>query len=161
MQVRYDEAMIRGAVRTFVWRRLVLDQKLLWATAGIMLLFCTWLLARGDRSWLTIVAGGATVLPPLFLLTGWYAHHSSSLGRLRAMPEPEAEFAFDAQGFRVTSSLGEMRLPWTSVAEVWARPAAWMLFTAPNQFATLPIQCVPPETLEHLRSWLGGKVIDV
>lgn len=161
VQVRYSENMIRDAVRTFVRRRFILEQKLLWTLAGAMLLLCAWMLAGGDRSWAAILAGTAALLPLLFVLVGWRAHLDVSLGKLRAMPEPEAEFAFDEQGFRVTSGLGEFRLPWSSMSEVWTRPDFWMLIIAPNQFATLPTQNIPPEILNRLRGWLGGKMTDL
>ena len=161
VQVRYDEVMLCDAVRTFVWRRFILEQKLLWAASGAMLLLCAWLLARGDRSWLPILAGAAALLPPLFVLAGWCAHRYAKLRHFRAMPEPEAEFTFDAQGYRATSGLGEMRLPWSSVTEAWVRPDFWMFLVAPNQFVTLPTQNVPSETFDRLRGWLGVKVIDL
>ena len=161
VRAQYDEAMVRRAVRTFVWRRFVLGEKVLWVLAGAMLLLCAWLIAQGDRSWLAIVTGAAGLLPLLFVLVGWFAHLRASLGRLRAMPVPEAEFAFDDQGFRATSGLGDMRLPWSSVAEAWVRQEFWMFIIAPNQFVTLPTQNIPPKTLDQLRDWLGGKIVDL
>jgi len=161
VQVRYNEATLRKAVRTFVWRRFVLEQKLMWAAAGVMLLLCVWLLVRRDRSWLVMVTGAAALLPLLLVLVGWCAHLYAKLHSFRSMPEPEAEFAFDAQGYRATSGLGEMGLPWSSVTEAWARPDFWMLIIASNQFVTLPTQNVPAETFDRLRSWLGAKVIDL
>ena len=159
--MRFNERIIRDAVRTFVWRRFVLEQKALWAAAAVLVLLFAWLIASGDRSWPLIVTGTGAVLPLLFVAVGWRLHLSASLGRLRAMPEPEAEFVFDEQSFRVTSGAGEMKLPWTTVTEAWARPDFWMLHIAPNRFLTLPTQNMPPETLERLRDWLGGKMTNL
>ena len=160
VHVRYNEQLIRDAVRAFIWRRFVLEQKPLWVLAGAMLVLSLWQFEKGERLW-AIIPGIGALLPLLFVLAGWLAHRSASLGRLRAMPKPEAQFAFDDNGFRVTSGAAEVRLPWTSVSEVWARPGAWMLHLAPNQFVTFPTANVPTEMLGRLRGWLGSKVIDL
>jgi hypothetical protein len=161
VRVQYGEALIREAVRTFVWRRFVIQEKLLWSLAAAMLVFCAWRLSHGDRSWVAIVAGAAPLLVLLFVLLGWVSHLRASLNRFKALGDGSAEFAFDAESLRTTSAAGQLRLPWTAVKEVWTRPKFWLLFTAPNQWVTMPTQNVPPATLDCLRGILCGKVIEL
>ncbi|WP_442909832.1 YcxB family protein [Hyphomicrobium sp.] len=40
----------------------------------------------------------------------------------------------------------------SSVTEVWERPDYWMIFTAPSQFMTLPVQDLTPADRTFLRS---------
>lgn len=153
-QVVFTEAMVRDAVRTFVWRRVVAQQKGLWLAAAALLACLLFLLSRGERGWLVGVLAVVVALPPLILAVTWRAHSRNSLGRLRAMPVPEARFTFGEDGLAVESGLGAGRLPWSAFQEVWERPGYWMLFTAPAQFMTLPLGDLTPADVQSLRERL-------
>ncbi|MBR0645607.1 YcxB family protein [Plastoroseomonas hellenica] len=68
------------------------------------------------------------------------------------MPSPVAEIAFCEDGLAVASALGSGLLPWTSLTEIWERPGYWMIFSGAGQFNTLPIEAIPDEDLQWLRS---------
>lgn len=153
-RVVYTEAMVRDAVRSFVWRRVVLQQKSLWFAAAALSAYLMFLLWQGERGWLVGVLGAAVALPPLVLLGAWRVHSRHSLGRLRAMPAPEAWVGFDADGLAVQSGLGAARIPWSGFNEVWERPGYWMLFTDHAQFVTLPVGGFSAEELATLRERL-------
>ena len=75
VHVRYNEQLIRDAVRAFVWRRFFLEQKPLWVLAGAMLVLSLWQFEKGERLW-AIIPGIGALLPLLFVLAGWLAHRS-------------------------------------------------------------------------------------
>lgn len=156
-RVTYTEAIARDAVRSYVRRRFLSEQKGLWLVAFLMLLFFAYLLRAGDRSWLLGVVGAAVLLPVLFVLAGWRAHHANTVGKFRSMPSPVAEIAFREDGLAVTSAIGSGFLPWSSLTEIWERPGYWMIFSGPAQFNTLPTAGIPAENLQWLRSRIAGR----
>lgn len=151
-RVTYTEAIARDAVRSYVRRRFLFEQKGLWLVAFLMFLFFAYLLWAGDRSWLLGVVGAAVLLPVLFVVAGWRAHHASTVGKFRSMSGPVAEIAFREDGLAVASAIGSGLLPWSSLTEIWERPGYWMLFSGPSQFNTLPTEGIPAEDLQWLRS---------
>jgi len=150
----YTEAMVRDAVRTFVWRRVVAQQKGLWLACAALLAYLLFLLSLGERGWLVGALAVVVTLPPLILAVAWRAHSRQSLGRLRAMPTPQARFSFDEEGLAVESGLGGGRLAWSAFEDVWERPGYWMLFTGTAQFMTLPLGDLAPADLQSLRERL-------
>lgn len=155
-RVVYSRPMVREAVRSYVVRRLIGEQKAVWIGAALTVAALAYLLWRGERDWLVGVIAMLAVLPWLFLLAGWRAHHVNSVGRFDAMRSPAADFAFDDDGITVTSDLGSARLPWSSLTELWERQGYWMLFSAPNQFNILPVDGIAPDVLAFVRSRIGA-----
>ncbi len=151
-RVTYTEAMVRDAVRSFVWQRFVREQKGLWLAAAGLLVLLAILLWRGDRSWVVGVLAVVVLLPVLLLVAGWAAHSRNTVGRFRRMPTPSAEVAFREEGLSFASELGSAQLPWSVITDIWERPGYWMIFTAPNQFSTLPTATIAAVDLEALRS---------
>ncbi len=144
-RLRYSEAMVRRAVRVFVWRRL---RRMLWIevvlVAAVLL---------GWRAW-PLIAGTALTLSALLLLTVllvWRAHWRHSVGVFRAMDPPEADFSFDEQGLSARSSEGAVTLPWRKFAEAWEQPGFWMLLIGTNAFITLPLDGLPAEAEAFVR----------
>jgi hypothetical protein len=150
--VTYTEAIVRDAVRTFVWRRGLAGQKLLWTVEAAMTASLIWMIWRGEGGWVFGVVCLAVLLPPCLIAAVWVAHHRNTVGKFRRMSTGRAEFAFHAEGFDVASELGSGSIPWSTVTEIWERPAYWMIFTAPNQFLTLPLEPVSPADRDFLRS---------
>lgn len=154
-RIVYDEAVLRAAVRAYVRRRFFAEQRGLWAAEAVVLASFVGLLVAGDRSWVTGVLGTVAALPPLLVLGGWLAHLRHGLGRLRRMPDRAAEVAFRDDGLGFRSGLGSAHLPWSGITEVWERPGFRMIFTAPNQFSTLPTAGIAPGHLAMLRARAG------
>lgn len=153
--VVYTQAMVRDAVRTFVWRRVVVAEKGLWLAAAALLVFVVFLLWRGDRGWLVGALSIVVLLPPLLLVLVWRVHHRNTVGKFRKMPAPEATFVFADDGLAIESGLGSASIPWSGVVEVWERPGYWMLFTSKAQFLTLPVGDLSEDDLALLRRRLG------
>lgn len=82
----------------------------------------------------------------------WVAHHRNTVGKFRRMPSRRADFTFLDDGLEAASELGSTKLPWSGVTEIWERPAYWMIFAAPNQFITLPLETVSADDRDFLRS---------
>jgi hypothetical protein len=154
-RVVYTAAMVRDAVRTFVWRRGVVGQAGPWAATAAMLALLAWLLWRGDRTWLVGVVGAAACLAPLALALIWSAHHRNTVGRFRRMGAPVATVAFRPDGLAVASDLGAGVVAWAAITEIWERPGYWMLFTGRAQFMTLPLAGIPAADLARLRAEVG------
>ncbi len=148
-KVTYTEEMLRDAVRTFVWKRIFTSQKAVWAIEVALL---PWLFWYGDRGWLTGAVGIVILLLPLMVASIWIAHHRNTIGTYRRMPTPQAEFTFYDKEFEVMSALGSAKIPWSTITEIWERPSYWMIFTAPNQFMTLPVQTLSATDRDFLRS---------
>ncbi|MGO1069806.1 YcxB family protein [Lysobacter sp. CA199] len=153
-RVKYTQAMAKDAVRVFVWRRVVVAEKGLWTVAALLLALVLFHVARGDRDWWVGALGVVVLLPPLLLIGVWRAHYRNTVGRFRAMPVPEAVFVFEQDALAIESGVGSMRIPWSSLSEVWERPDYWMLFTGTAQFFTLPIADLSEDDLAWLRDRL-------
>lgn len=154
-RVVFTEAMVRDAVRTFVWRQGVVAQKGLWAVTAAMLALLLWLVLGGDRSWLVGLVGAVVCLAPLMLTFIWTAHHRNTVGRFRRMREPAATVAFQPDGLAVASDLGSGFIAWPAITGIWQRPGYWMLFTGPAQFMTLPLEGIPAADLARLQAKVG------
>ncbi|SAH82259.1 Uncharacterised protein [Bordetella ansorpii] len=153
-EVVYDEAMVRDAVRTYVMRRLVREERSWWLTALVIFVVSIFMLLRGMQDWTVGVMLVASMMPIFFVAAGWVAHYRNSVGKLRRMPSPAASFTFQEDGLAIASGLGSGLIAWSALTEIWERPGYWMLFMGPNQFNTLPLQGIDAADLE----WLRGKV---
>lgn len=151
-RVVYTEAMVRDAVRAFVWRRMVVELKALWLVEGVMLALFAWLLWQGDRSWVVGLVGAVLCLAPLMVALVWAAHFRNTVGRFRRMPEPAATVTVRPDGLAVASGLGSGQLLWPSLTDVWQRPGAWMVFSGTAQFFTLPVDGIAAADLDRLRA---------
>ncbi|MFV0335613.1 MAG: YcxB family protein [Tropicimonas sp.] len=153
--VTYTKAIVSDAVRTFVWRRAIAGQKWLWAGEAAMIVLFAWLVWRGERGWPVGVIGIAVLLPPFMVVAIWAAHYSNTVGKFRRMTSNRADFRLGDDGFEVTSELGGASLPWSGITGIWERPGYWMLFTAPNQFLTLPLANVSAADRDFVLSRLS------
>ena len=152
VKVAYTEEIVRDAVKAFVWRRGIADQKGLWAAEAVSIAFFIWLLWRGDQGWLVGVVGVVSLLPPWLIIAMWAAHHRNTVGKFRRMLSHCADFTFLDEGFEVASELGSAKIPWSAVTEIWERSCYWMIFTAPSQFMTLPVETMSTTDRDFLRS---------
>lgn len=152
----YTEAIVRDAVRTYVWRRIVVEQKGLWLATLVLTLLTGWSLMAGDRGWFVGFIGAFLLAPPLLLLTAWRAHYVNTVGTFRRMATPTAQLTLGENGFAVASDLGSGDRPWSQVTELWERPGYWMVFTARNQFNTWPVAELPADIRDWLRARIKG-----
>ncbi|MBB6482785.1 YcxB family protein [Rhizobium lusitanum] len=149
IKVTYTEDIVRDAVRTFVWRRGIFGKKRLWVAEVVMIALLLW---NGDRGWVAAIMLVIILLPPAMIAVMWVAHHRNTVGKFHRMRTPRAELTFRDEGLDVVSDLGSATIPWSTVTEIWERPAYWMIFIGPNQFFTLPLQTLSPADRDFLRS---------
>ncbi|MFT4181634.1 MAG: YcxB family protein [Rhizobium sp.] len=152
VEVTYSEEILRDAVRTYVWRQGVVRQKALWAAEAVLIALLIWLPLRGEQGWLFGAVSVVVLLPPCLIIAMWIAHHRNTVGKFRKMPSRRGNFTFLDDGLEIASELGSAKIPWSSITEIWERPAYWMIFMAPNQFMTLPLQTVSGDDRDFLRS---------
>ncbi|MBN8949533.1 MULTISPECIES: YcxB family protein [unclassified Rhizobium] len=156
--VTYTEEMVRDAVKTFVLRRLIVNQKRLWVAEIAIISLFLWQLWSDGAGWPVGVLGAIAFLYPAMIVLAWVAHYRNTVGKFRKMATRQATFTLRDEGFDVASELGSAQIPWSTVTEIWQRPTYWMIFTAINQFMTLPIQAASVDDLDFLKSKLRSPI---
>jgi hypothetical protein len=148
----YDESLVRDAIKAFIWRRAILEQRMMWfislVMAGASLYFIVW----GDAGWIAGVMLVVALLPPIFFVTIWRSHHVNTLGRFHRLGKKQAEISMDAGGIEIRSDLGSGQLAWRDITEVWERPRSFMVFSGDATFNTMPREGMPPEMQARLRA---------
>lgn len=158
IKLHYSEALIRRAVRSFMlrfvgWR---------YVAALTVTLFSTiYLFAIGDRSWFIGVAGSALALGLVVPVIVFFAHQRAALIRLRRLRKAEAIFEPNEHGFRATSDVGTMSLPWSEITAVWCFPNFWLLFFSTSEFITLPLADLNSEAREFILAQVRSHGIKV
>jgi hypothetical protein len=150
--VRYDDGIVHDAVRTFVWRRVIVEQLTIWLTSLLLAASSFYFLIWGDAGWLAGVMLTVSLLPLIFVAVTWGAQHASTFGHYKRMGDPKADVTVDAEGIDIVSELGSGKMTWRNVTEVWERPRAFMVFSGADQFNTLPRETMPQEVQAYLRT---------
>ncbi len=156
IEFRTDEAILRDAVRIYIWRRAVVAEKVMWAVAIAMAGLLVWLVSQGRVDWLVWLIGVLVLALPAMVLLGWVVLLRQKLRQLRAMPSGNAALIMGMDGITIMSEAGTSTEPWASITEYWQRPGYWMIFLGPNQFVTLPLAGIAPDDLAALRAGLDG-----
>ena len=117
-EVAYTEAIVRDAVRTYVWQRVIVHQKGLWIAELVVAALLAWLLLIGEQGWAVIAVGIAVLAAPCLIVMVWWAHHQNTVGKFRRMPTPTAQFSISGEGLEVKSHLGAAQMPWSSISEI-------------------------------------------
>ena len=141
--VVYTESLLRDAVRTYVFKRFVVEQKRLWMLSGLMLVMSGYFAWKGQPPWAVALAASAALMAPALTALGWWVHMSNTLGAMRQMKTPRAAIGFRDDAIELSSEAGKGELPWSVLTEVWERPGYWMFFTGKNRFNVLPRGDVP------------------
>lgn len=150
--VRYDDDMVRDAIRTFVWRRAVIEQKMMWIVSGLMAASSIYFLFWGGAGWMAGVMLAFSAAPLIFVAVIWRAHKASTFGRYKRMGDPKADISMDASGIDIVSDLGSGKIAWRNVTEVWERPRAFMIFSGDDQFNILSRETMPEAVQAYLRT---------
>jgi hypothetical protein len=138
----YSEPIVAQAVLAY-WRRSVGMSTLVAAALVIAIMF--WLILSGDRSWLLGLVVAAAILVVTFPLAIYKIHYRNSVGKLRAMQTPQADFVAEDDTFTLSSDQGSTTLKWTSVTELWRFESFWLMLFSKAQFVTIPLVGVPDE----------------
>ncbi|MBW6421009.1 YcxB family protein [Rhizobium sp. XQZ8] len=153
---RFDDDVVREALLTFVIQRTIVEKKMIWAAGGLMLVACLFLLIQAKFTF-ALLAFAVACFPALFSLIAWQAHASSLNRRYKRMSGRSAEITVDPEGFGVDSSLGQGRLNWNNVTDIWERPKSFMLFSGDNAFNILPRAAMPREAQNFLSDRASGR----
>lgn len=154
----YTKEIVSDAVRTYVWRRGMVGEKTLWTVEVAMIAFFAWLVWSGERDWLVGFIGSVILLPPGAIAVIWIAHYRNTVGKFNKLTSRQADFCIHDKQLQIISELVEVRIPWTSITEVWERPDYWMLFSDPNQFMTVPLDSLSASDRDLLRSKLSCRL---
>ncbi|RWX77215.1 hypothetical protein EPK99_16355 [Neorhizobium lilium] len=150
--VRYDEDIVRDAIRTFIWRRAIVEQKVIWITSVLMAVSSFYFLFWGDAGWMAGVMLGVALLPLVFVAVFWRVRHANTLNRFKRMDDQKAEITMDGEGMQIRPDPGSGRTAWRDVIEVWERPGSFIVFSGAATFDTLPRDGMPEEVQAFLRT---------
>ena len=158
IKLHYSEELSRKAVRSFMlrfigWRYV--------AALTVLLISTIYLFAVGDRSWFIGVFGFALALGVVAPISVFFAHRRAALIRLRRLGKQEAIFEPSEDGFRVTSDVGTMNLPWSEITTVWCFPDFWLLFFSKAEFITLPLADLKSEARDFILTRIRSHGIKV
>ena len=151
--VRYEEAVLKAAVRRYVVRAALLEHTW-WSVLAIFgVIGCALLLLTlHDPTFGTgLFAGLIASIALLIVFAGW-AHWRGMRAKLRRMREPKATFRLSDDDVAIEVDTGSSRLPWATIKAIWRFDRVWLLMIASNQFITLPLKDAPPEALAFLDS---------
>jgi len=156
--LRYNEQLLRRAVRCFWWRVIGLRFVIALVLVAAILV---WIVSNGDTSWVVGVAATVLAIGIVFMVALYVVQYRNTLYKFRAMGEPEATFTASEASLSVSSGLGSSTVPWSSVTEVWQFPSFWLLCFSKAQFSTLPIADITPEARAFILQRVqasGGKI---
>jgi hypothetical protein len=147
--VAYSPSIMLAGVRRFWWRHAGRDALL--GLAGVVAALVIWL-ACGVEHWSVFLLLGVFGLLLSVSVGVYFAFRVRSLHRLRLMEQPSATWSFDEAGFSAESSLGQSRVPWSAIREVWRFPDVWILCFSRYDHSILPASDLSPEVLEFIAS---------
>ncbi|MBU1412480.1 YcxB family protein [Myxococcota bacterium] len=154
----YEESVVSRAVRCY-WRRSLGVGY--WIALLMVVVSLGVLLVQGTQAWILVTLTATTVLAVGFAALFFIVHYRSSLGRFRRMVPPEAKFAVDDETFAFTSSMGEAKLKWSVIRELWKFDDLWLILYAQGGFNVLPVAGVLKPMREFIEDRVkasGGKI---
>lgn len=149
--VRYRDEVARHAVNTFFKRRLLIGFGRLGLIAiAVSVLALGFLLLRGDRSWFVGLLGAVLLFGAALLAAVWRWRHHEMRRKLAAIPSRKGVVTLEDSTISIATEAGTVSLPWDRFTEVWKLKDCWLLFVAPNDFLTLPVENIPADVLSFL-----------
>lgn len=151
----YDDGVLKDAVRAFIQRRAFTEQRMMWVMAALMAAFSVYLFGAGGNDVFAAVLLLLAVAPFICVLIFRRMLITRTLKRNRRT----ADVTVDADGIAVTSDIGEGRMFWRDVTEIWELQSAFMVFTDTTVFDTFPKDGMPEEVQAHLRARAAQMVV--
>jgi len=145
--LRYDEQLVRRAVRSF-WLR-----SMSWktpASVAVLVALLAIRLATGDRSWLVGLLGGVLALGVLMPAVVYWAHYRASMARFREMGSPVATLLAEETSFTLSSDVGSSILKWSAVTELWRFETFWLFLFSKAHFVTIPLDGMSAEMQSYV-----------
>jgi hypothetical protein len=149
--IRFEDADMRAAVDSFVWRKLFLDKPLRTALPlALIALSCAGLAFAGDVEDALLLFVGATALLAIFVAGGWRMQHRMMHEKIEKTRGHLSSARLYDEGIVVDAGGASPLLPWQSIKAVWPGESVWLLLVATNYFIPLPVKGAPKEALEFL-----------
>jgi hypothetical protein len=151
--VHYEEALMKSAVRRYLFRAIVFEHNWISVAAFFGVLVCAGLvLTFREFDFTTGLFAG--LLVGLFMLIGIVVlgHWSGIRAKLRRMKQPRETFRLRDDEFNVEADSGASTLKWDAFRDVWEFEGVWLLMMSSNQFVTLPLRDVPADALLFVKS---------
>ncbi|PKN46011.1 MAG: hypothetical protein CVU59_07320 [Deltaproteobacteria bacterium HGW-Deltaproteobacteria-17] len=149
----YEETIVLKAVRRYWLRSLGVGY---WLALLVVIASLGALLVQGTGGWVMVTLFSTTMLALCFAALFFLVHYRSSMGRFRRMDPPEARFVVDDETFAFSSSMGEAKLKWSVIRELWKFDDLWLILYAQGGFNVLPVDCVP----SPMRDFIEARVTD-
>jgi hypothetical protein len=159
-RVRTTEAMVRRAVRAFLWRR-VYARSRLWL--GVFALLAVSVAVDGWTGPSEAAVASAAVLLLACAMGGvfvWWQWRNM-VRRVRRTTPAEATVSLGEANMTLSSGAGRATLAWADCTEAWDLGDFMMLFSAPDRFISVPLVDLPAEAGAFLRSRVAvaGKAV--
>ncbi|MBA1149101.1 YcxB family protein [Ectothiorhodospiraceae bacterium WFHF3C12] len=145
--LRYDDALVRSALRGYVGRYIGWKFRVLVALMAVGLAVLS---TQGIWRWYTLLLAAilaACVLVPLFIHAAMVPMLTR---RFRALYGDAASFRFTGEGLSVETANHSGHTPWNRLRRLWRLPTAWLLFTGTDSFTILPTAGLPEEVREFI-----------
>jgi hypothetical protein len=155
--VRYDEALMRAAVSSFVTRALFREAPLeTFLPLGLLLLSCAGLYASGEQELaLELFVALASILA-IFVFSGWRMHWRMMREKVEAMRGRFAMAHLRDDGILIDGPGPSALLAWPAIKAIGRFDGVWLLILATNHFVALPLAAAPKEALDFLDAHVGA-----
>lgn len=151
--IRFEDAEMRAAVDSFVWRALLLDKPLRSvAPAALIALSCAGLAFSGDGEDALLLFLGAAALLAIFVAGGWRMQQRMMREKVEKARGHLSSARLYDEGIVLDAGGASPLLPWESIKAVWPGERVWLLIVATNHFIALPIKGAPREALDFISS---------
>jgi len=154
----YDESIVRRAVWCY-WRRSLGAGY--WGALVLVLASFVVLQLQGPNDWVVIALAVTLAVALGFAALLYFVHHRASMARFRRLSPPSARFVADAETLAFSSSVGEVKLQWSVVKELWKFNDLWLILYDRSGFNVLPLSCMPDAMRDFVEERIratGGRV---
>ena len=154
----YSEDLLRRAIKSFWWR--TIGPAYIVATL-LMIVPFGYLIYLGDYSWLTGVLGGGIFIAILFASVLYVTHYRNTIGKFRSLKGSTSILKTGIEEFEIQSPIGNSKMKWSNITELWQFKEYWLVFLSKSQFFTLPTSCLTSSIKESILNNVraeGGKI---
>lgn len=153
IKLYYSESLLRDVVRAFVVRSIIVHFGWTGMLAVVVMIWILIYKTVGHQfDWQFGFTLAALLLVILLFASLWFTHQRSMMSKFRAMRSPQSDLSFDEDQITMTSELGSVTVPWTTVTEVWRFSRFWLLLFSQSQFVTLPLDSLDEEAQSFITS---------
>jgi hypothetical protein len=148
--VRYDKALIRQALRMYIWRRVGIVS--LFAAALLLLSIGVQVVNAPNLFWMTISIMLSGILGLLYWI--YHSRFHQSLDMLRRMESPDVQLAFHEDGVDSNSSIGNSSMRWAAFDELLEASDLYLLVYSSSGYVVLPKTAMSSELVAFIQERL-------